>query len=129
MFPFPITLLSTLPLNQEKVGALLYIAKDLNYKVRNDLKVYKAKELESIFIEVINKKSKNYIIGCVYKHPKMSVKEFTDSFFQPLLDKISFENKKVLFMGDFNINLLNYDSHTDTTDVIDTMYSNHFLPT
>ena len=31
-------------------------------------------------------------------------------------------------MGDFNINLLNYDSHSETNDFINIMVSNHLLP-
>ena len=31
-------------------------------------------------------------------------------------------------MGDFNINLLNYDSHTDTSEFLDQMVSRCFLP-
>ena len=44
-------------------GALLYINKNINFKLRNDLKIYKHKELESIFIEIINRKGKNTIVG------------------------------------------------------------------
>ena len=58
------------PTESGKGGALFYISSDLNYKVRDDLKAYKSKELETIFIEIINKKYKNYIIGCIYRHPK-----------------------------------------------------------
>ena len=43
----------------------LYISSDLNYKVRNDLKIYKAKELESVFVEIINKDKKT-ILQVVY---------------------------------------------------------------
>ena len=39
-------------------GALLYINKSINFKMRNDLKIYKYKELESAFIEIINRKGK-----------------------------------------------------------------------
>ena len=46
-------------------GALLYIDHHINYKVRNDLKMYRAKELESIFIEILNQNSKNTINGCI----------------------------------------------------------------
>ena len=46
-------------------GTLLYIKNDISYKLRNDLKIYKPKELESIFIEVINKTFKNTIVGCI----------------------------------------------------------------
>ena len=34
-------------------GALLYINKKHSYKIRPDLVIYKAKKLESIFIEII----------------------------------------------------------------------------
>ncbi len=34
----------------------------------------------------------------------------------------------VFIMGDFNINLLNYDSHTPTNDFINFLSSNYFLP-
>ena len=37
-------------------GALLYIKEDIIYKKRNDLKILKRKVLESIFIEIMNKK-------------------------------------------------------------------------
>ena len=51
----------------EKGGTLLYISSELSYKVCSDLKMYKTKELESIFIEIINKKGKKQVIGCIYK--------------------------------------------------------------
>ena len=39
------------------------------------------------------------------------------------------ENNKTFFvMGDFNINLLSYDGHTDTNDFINSMVSHHLLP-
>ena len=61
-------------------GALLYINKNINFKIRNDLKIYKYKELESVFIEIMNRKGKNIIVGCIYRHPYMEVTEFNDVF-------------------------------------------------
>ena len=55
------------PTESSKGGALLYINNKINYKMRNNLQIYKSKELESIFIEIIESKGKNIIIGCVYK--------------------------------------------------------------
>ena len=43
-------------------GALLYIDNNINYIVRDDLCIYKTKELESVFIEIINSKGKNTIV-------------------------------------------------------------------
>ena len=42
-------------------GTLLYIAKHLSYKCRNDLNIYKKNELESTFIEIVNHKKSNII--------------------------------------------------------------------
>ena len=99
------------PAESNKGGSLLYISTDISYKTRNDLKMYKSKELESIFIEIINKKGKNTIVGCIYKHPKLAIDEFNNHFLSPMPEKVSFENKEVYLMGDFNVNLLNYESN------------------
>ena len=52
-------------------------------------------ELESIFIEIINKKESNDIIGVIYRHPSMNASEFIDEHLKNITDKISNENKKV----------------------------------
>ena len=57
--------------------------------------MYKSKELESVFIEIIHKKGKNTIAGCIYKHPKLAIDEFNNHFLSPMLEKASFENKEV----------------------------------
>ena len=117
------------PTESEKGGSLLYIPNKLNYKIKNDLMLYKSKELESIFIEILTKKNKkNIIIGCIYKHPKMPITEFNDDFLSPVLDKTSFEKKDIYLMGDFNIDLLNYETDRPTATFLDNMYSNSFVP-
>ena len=81
----------------EKGGTLIYVSQDLKYKNRKDLNNTKKRELESSFIEIINKNRKNTIVGCIYKHPDMSVSEFNTDYLTPLLNKISFEKKKFFF--------------------------------
>ena len=44
-------------------GTLLYIANHLSCKYRNDLNVYKKNELYSTFIEIVNPKKSNIIVG------------------------------------------------------------------
>ena len=41
----------------------------------------------------------------------MNINEFNDDYPNELLDKLSKENKTILLLGDFNINLLNHDIH------------------
>ena len=49
-------------LNQQMGGVLLYIRKAINYKLRPNLMIYKIRELESVFIEMIQKDSKNMVV-------------------------------------------------------------------
>ena len=109
-------------------GALLYINKNINFKIRNDLKIYKYKEIESVFIEIINRKGKNTIVECMYRHPCMEVTEFNDVFLQNILEKLSYENKEIIIMGDFNIDILKYDTNGDSAMFLDNMYKNLLLP-
>ena len=116
------------PTKSNKGEALLYISKDLNYKSRNNLKFYKDKNLKSVFIEVLSKSDKNTIIGCIYKHPNLAIQEFMDTFLQPLLDNLSYENKNVILMGDFNIDLLHYESYIQTREFLDKIYFGSLTP-
>ena len=67
------------------------------------------------------------VAGCIYKHPKQTIPDFLDNHLLPLLEKLSHENKQILKMGDFNINLLNYDDK-NTGNFLDTMFSYSYLP-
>ena len=116
------------PTESTKGGVLIYVKDTLNFKPRNDLKIYKARELESIFIEIINEKESNDIVGVVYRHPCMDPNEFIDDHLKDIADKISFENKKVFIAGDFNFDLLNVSAHHETFDFFDNMMSNFLLP-
>ena len=45
-----------------------------------------------------------------------------------ILSKVAKEDKLTFMMGDFNINLLNYESHSDTNQFINNMISHYLLP-
>ena len=45
----------------------------------------------------------------------MNPTEFIDVYMSDLLQIISKEDKAVMLMGDFNINLLKYDTNADST--------------
>ena len=54
--------------------------------------------------------------------------EFNDNYSSVLLDKISKENKSVLLIRDFNVDLLKYDEHAPTNEFLDSLSSHMFLP-
>ena len=45
-----------------------------------------------------------------------------------MIEKANTENKYCFLLNDFNINLLNYDTHTQTEDFINTLNSYFFEP-
>ena len=113
----------------EKGGTILYVNADLNFKPRKDLKIYESKELESTFIEIINSKESNDIVGVIYRHPKMDTNTFIDGKLNHLLNKLIKENKKNIYItGDFNFDLLKFSSHNDTADFFNKMTSNLLMP-
>ena len=95
----------------ETCAPLLYITNHLSYKWRNDLNIYKKNELESTFIEIVNPKKSNIIVGVIYRHPSMDLTDFNCSYLNKLLDNISKGQKSIFLLGDFNVNLLNYNAH------------------
>ena len=66
-------------------------------KIRNDLKISKLAQLESTFIEKINPRKPNIIVGVIYKHPKIDVTCFNNNFLSNLLRKINEEQESVSF--------------------------------
>ena len=63
-----------MPTKSGNGGALLYINNNVNYKLRPDLNAEKEKQLESIFIEILQKTSKNILAAftgihlCIWKN-------------------------------------------------------------
>ena len=115
------------PTEATKGGVLIYVKNGINFKPREDLNMYKSKELESYFIEAINDQGENIVIGSIYRHPCMDQSLFIDEYLQPLNDKLLNENKKVFLAGDFNFDLLNADSN-ETFNFFEGMMSCHLLP-
>ena len=58
----------------------------------------------------------------------MDVTYFNKNYLNPVLDKLSKESKQVFLLGDFNIDLLNYNDHQPTNEFLNSLASNSFLP-
>ena len=109
-------------------GTLLYIANHLSYKCRNGLNIYKKNKLESTFIEIVSPKKSNVIVGVIYKHPSMDLTDFNCNYLNKLLQNISEEQKSIFLLGDFNVNLLNYNEHNQINEFLHSLASNSFIP-
>ena len=104
-------------------GTLLYIVNHLSYKCHNDLNIYKKNELESTFIEIVNPKKSNILVGVIYRHSSMDFADFNCNYLKKLLENISKEQK-----SNFHVNLLNYNEHNQTNEFLDSLASYSFIP-
>ena len=70
---------------------------------------------------------KNVIIGVIYRKPNSNLRYFNEKI-SHFLDQMQQENNLVYLLGDYNINLINSDTHDLTAEFTDILYSNEFLP-
>ena len=82
---------------------------------------------ESVWVEIKNKKGKNFLCGCMGCHPSSNVESFLGHI-ESTLSRFDKNKYHVLLMGDFNIDLLQYESHSHTNDFINSIISNSLLP-
>ena len=78
--------------------------------------------MESLFMEVVNEKDKNILVGVIYRAPDSDTKRFIESTTQ-ITEKINLENKKCYLLGDFNINLLRANDSDISGEFLDIIYS------
>ena len=115
------------PTESSAGGTLIYVANHLADKPRTDLQIYKKRDLESTFIEIINSKKSNIIVGCIYRHPNMDLNDFNSDYLNSLLAKFSEEKKTVFLLGDYHDDLLKYEQHSSTNEFLDSLASSMFL--
>ena len=99
----------------------------LNYKPGSDLSCDDSECVESLFVEICIPKKKGIIVGIVYRPPNQNANDF-DQNINLIMTRISKENRCIYLMGDFNLNLMNHESHQQTNEFLDIMYSNMLLP-
>ena len=80
-----------------------------------------------MLIETINTKKASIVVGCIYKHPNMDVLEYNNRLNQ-MLEKVLKEQKQIFLLGEFNINLLNYNVNQLTNDFLNSLASNSIIP-
>ena len=67
-------------------------------------------------------------VGVIYRHPSKDFTDFNCNYLNKLLENISKEQKFIFLLGDFNVNLLNYNEHSQTNEFLDSLASNSFIP-
>ena len=110
-------------------GVSLLVKNGYDFKTRDDVNVYNDL-IESMFIvfdKSVFQSDKNIVVGLIYRPPDTNVNMFIESM-NTVLSNIKSEGKVCYLMGDYNLNLLNADSHKPTQDFIDLLYSFNYIP-
>ena len=99
--------------------------KDNQFFLRHDDLCCTEQDFESLWIELDTPNQRNIVCGVVYRHPNSNL-DNTLNYIYDTVENLSKENMCCFLMGDFNINLLNYDSHPATADFVNTLSSYSF---
>jgi hypothetical protein len=110
-------------------GVSLLIRESLKYNKRMDLSLIN-EHCELIFIEIKKDQFESYrdiLIGVMYRPPNGNLENY-NNYLNDFLEIIKTEEKLIYICGDFNINLLNSTTHTDTDNFLNCLYSNSLFP-
>ena len=118
-----------LPLKGVVVGGVgIYVRQHISVLVRPDLKIAVNPEalVEDIWLE-LKVNSQKYIVGGIYRHPGQDINPFTDRL-EKTMDLVVRGTVPCIILGDININLMSYNSNTETTQYLDMISIHGFLP-
>ena len=79
----------------------IYLKNNIAFQHRRDTENF----LEYLWIEIFQKHSKSFLVGCYYHPPETS--NYLPQNFNNLLEQLSsiiMENKEIIILGDFNVN-------------------------
>ena len=106
-------------------GVCIFIHESIKFKEKKDLTISK-NDSEILSIEITNK-TKNIILSSVYRPPDSSLKEFKNSL-KPIFDNIRRNNKDLYLVGDFNINVLDYENNVKVKNFVNFAFQNSLIP-
>ena len=113
------------PFESASRGVVIYVNDELNHSRLEEFPVTE-NDFEFLWIEISNQKKKNIICGCIYRHPNKDPTKFL-KYIESTISKIDCYKYEIFLIGDFNIDLLQYDSNTISNDFINSMTAHSFL--
>ena len=102
----------------------IFIHESMYFKERKDLNISK-NDSEILSIEITNK-TKNIILGSVYRPLHSSLKGFKDSL-KPNFDNIRRNNKDLYLVRDFNVNVLDHENNVKVKRFVNYRFQNSLL--
>ena len=110
--------------NKSRGGVAIYIRKNIEYKLREDLDIFVEGEFESIFLETVINNNKT-VIGEIYRVPNSNINQSIERY-DEIFSKTK-DAKNVIIGTDQNFDLLKIESHKQTADLLNTRCMNSTL--
>ena len=108
-------------------GVAIYVDQSIKYTVRDDLREYDCDEFEFLCVQLSLGNEKKNVVA-VYRPPKTSLPHFVTNCAK-LFQKLTSERHTLYIAGDFNIDLLKYDAHDETSNFLDVALEHYLYPT
>ena len=105
----------------------LFIHDSLLYKLHTDLSI-NYEDIESLSIEILNSQTRNTIFNHVYK-PSDGNLHVCKTFFKKILSESAAVSKTFFLAGDFNINLLSFETNKKIQSFVNLMLESSMIPT
>ena len=108
-------------------GLCIFLLESFSYKVRNDLAV-NSSAIEYLCVEVFNKNSKSIVLNLVYRPPNGDRNEL-ENHFKNILSKREITNKELVLVGDFSVNVLDFNESKMGQSFVNLMFRHGLIPT
>ena len=116
-------------------GVGLWVKNNIEYEILNQISIFEPNFFESQFIKVITGKNKFTIVGNIYRPntgPMANLGRFIETL-DELLTKINNDPElrkceDIQIMGDLNIDLLQYKTHSLTGQYVEMLFSHGHIP-
>ena len=96
----------------------------MTYSVKKGLSTNNG-DIETLYIEIIDSKSKDILVNTSYRQPAGQYNEF-EIYLKQFLHKS--KNKNSYLVGDFNLNLLDHRTNTKVKDYLNLTFQNFLIP-
>ena len=106
--------------NKRGGGVLMYIRKDLTYKIRNDSCISDG-YTEILTIELLTKSMRNIIVSCCYKALDGNWENHCD-YLQEILTDVIMESKRYFVTENFNLNCLEFQQKSEIKQFFSNMF-------
>ena len=113
--------------NHRGEGLYIFLLESLSYNVRDDLAV-NSSTIKCLCVEIFNKNSKSIVLNLAYRPSNGDPNEI-ENHFKNILSKREITSKKLVLVGVFNINVLDFNESKMVQIFVNLMFRHGLIPT